>query len=201
LISKTQPKSDFKIFKEIYFKSWDELKKFYYQFFKPKENSREFKTICEKYEINEFPIYNGKRIWIFRGHDNLESTLERVLIKYNIPFEKAWKIEQFILNEFKRQSKNYLSTLPEEDDNIAWLSILRHFEGPTRLLDFTYSFFNAVHFALRGPSECPATIWAIESCWLTHCASIILGIPEDSQPGKNFKKYNKKIFPKSQDLE
>jgi hypothetical protein len=50
---------------------------------------------------------------------------------------------------------------------MQWLALMQHHSAPTRLLDWTYSFLIAVHFALEHAepgSKC--AIWVIDYDWL-----------------------------------
>ncbi|MCJ7730434.1 MAG: FRG domain-containing protein, partial [Sedimentisphaerales bacterium] len=53
-----------------------------------------------------------------------------------------------MLLEFKREAYNYLTDLPERDDFLEWLGLARHYGMPSRLVDFSYSFYVAAYFAL-----------------------------------------------------
>lgn len=55
--------------------------------------------------------------------------------------------------------------LPPTDDRLAWLAILQHYGGPTRLLDFTYSPYIALYFALRDREDKESEfvdVWGID---------------------------------------
>lgn len=56
--------------------------------------------------------------------------------------------ESWMLLDFKREATNYLAHLPKPDDFLGWLSLARHYGMPSRLVDFTYSFYVAAYFAL-----------------------------------------------------
>jgi hypothetical protein len=55
--------------------------------------------------------------------------------------------------------------IPQSDDPLGWLAVIQHYGAPTRLLDFTYSPYVALYFALRdrdpGESEY-AEVWGID---------------------------------------
>ena len=89
--------------------------------------------------------------WIFRGHGSpdwkLETTLERESKRCNVdPINN----EKAIWFEFRRHAHSYLSRLPEPTDTIEWLALMQHYGAPTRLLDFTQSFWIAVFFAFEA---------------------------------------------------
>ncbi len=105
--------------------------------------------------------------WVYRGHSNvnykLETTLERafneIVEDENIIGMKL-HIEDSIIKDFKRKAHHYLKWLPSDADKLGWLSLIQHYGGPTRLLDFTESFYVALYFAnkhLKGDSA----IWCI----------------------------------------
>lgn len=79
--------------------------------------------------------------------------------------------EEKIIHEFKRNAKNYLPYIPNDDDILEWLSIIQHYGGPTRLLDFSHSIFIAAFFALGKSiidvnNKTDAAIWAVNSRYL-----------------------------------
>lgn len=75
-----------------------------------------------------------------------------------------------LLRQFKRRSHHYIQDPPRDSEVVEWLSLMQHYGAPTRLLDWTYSFYAAVFFALEGDStgiaEC--CVWAISTQWLVN---------------------------------
>jgi hypothetical protein len=49
---------------------------------------------------------------------------------------------------------------PDFEDRLEWLALLQHHGSPTRLLDFTHSFYAAVFFALDNAVS-DAAVWAV----------------------------------------
>jgi hypothetical protein len=70
--------------------------------------------------------------------------------------------EERVIQLFQRQADQYLAHKPADNEFVVWLSIIQHFGGPTRLLDFTRSFYVAVFFALEN-AVAEGTVWAINS--------------------------------------
>jgi hypothetical protein len=122
------------------------------------KNWSEFDQIIEKKHY---------RKWIFRGESDanweLKSSLHRA-------FEEAQEIhtngkgktkkldkishEQVMIDRFKCNAHLYLNNLPTKDDTLSWLSLMQHYGAPTRLLDFKFSPYVALFFALEtGKSE------------------------------------------------
>jgi len=91
--------------------------------------------------------------YIYRGHScydwELQSSLERVLGKnYK---SKAKEYEEFALKFFKRRfhlHDNLKAFTPTS--KLEWLSIMQHYGFRTRMLDFTYSPYVALYFALEN---------------------------------------------------
>ncbi len=109
-------------------------------------------------------IGKSLRRWLFRGQGTaewpLKSSLERAFESRRIPFTRTdYPIEEMILIDFKSAAHLFSTNVPKDKDTIAWLSLIRHHGGPTRLLDFTESFYVAAYFALDGASE-DCAIWA-----------------------------------------
>ena len=107
--------------------------------------------------------------WAYRGQsdDNwtLTTSLERVTSLRSEGLKVAAGIELRLVREFMRRSHHYISSLPAKSDIIEWLALMQHHGSPTRLLDWTYSFYVALHFALSQPSKSVA-IWAIDISWI-----------------------------------
>lgn len=115
-------------------------------------------------KVNErFP----KGCWIFRAlESNLEVEAGNGAPSLKVPilssFDKAWssrwgndsgrapkrwEYEAWMLREFKRGAYLYRDKLPDPADYLEWLALARHYEMPSRLVDFTYSFYVAAYFA------------------------------------------------------
>jgi hypothetical protein len=110
--------------------------------------------------------------WAFRGEisadTDLCTSLERILRRIEgFDFRKTPNVEYRLVREFKRQAQHFIESLPKANDILEWLSIMRHHGAPTRLLDWTYSFYVAAHFAInRAKPEGKCAIWAINVDWL-----------------------------------
>lgn len=83
--------------------------------------------------------------WVFRGQSNsdwsLQTTLERGAYVNSSNVRDIPKIEKKILDKFQRRAFHYLERLPEKENILEWLSLIQHHGGPTRLLDFSYSYY------------------------------------------------------------
>lgn len=118
--------------------------------------------------IQELLPYGLAR-YIFRGQADarwpLTTSLERCLSRYepwlNSILENR---EHWMLHEFKRKSHLYSQYTPDEADNAEWLAMMQHHGCPTRLLDFSYSFYVAAYFAVVE-AESDSTVWGID--WWT----------------------------------
>jgi hypothetical protein len=74
-----------------------------------------------------------------------------------------------IFYEFQAKARLHMDArdLPPLDQRLCWLALMQHHRVPTRLLDFTYSPYVALYFALRDRSQeelkKPAAVWAIHA--------------------------------------
>jgi FRG domain len=131
------------------------------------ETVAEFVDVCRS--------LNREQRWIFRGQaDNswkLSSRLERLFDTGACSADRSFKLrdaERLMLREIKRHFHRHSVDAPEEDDNLEWLSLLQHYGAPTRLLDWTFSEYVALFFAISDASlgsQC--AIWAVNQkvCW------------------------------------
>jgi hypothetical protein len=108
--------------------------------------------------------------WIFRGDScvrPLQPTLERIRVAdYTV---NRCKLENQLIRDFQRSYRIHApiaEAAAKDDDILYWLSLMRHFGTPTRLLDFTYSFFIATFFALENQAQSDAVVWLISKTWL-----------------------------------
>ncbi|PQJ46365.1 hypothetical protein BTN99_13640 [Vibrio campbellii] len=115
------------------------------------------------------------RKWIFRGQANFDWTLESSLAR---TFREASKIrssgsrltreidklshERVMIDRFRRHAHLYLKHLPETNDDLSWLSMMQHYGAPTRLLDFSFSPYIALYFALES-GDGDAALYCINS--------------------------------------
>ena len=94
---------------------------------------------------------------IFRGHADsdwdLSTPIERAAIRGGLPLELLPDQERWILHEFGRRIHHYLEEPQSGWTDLDLLAFLQHHGGPTRLLDFTHSFFVAAFFAAEHCDE------------------------------------------------
>jgi len=121
-----------------------------------------------------------KRPWLFRGHQDaswrLQTTLERARRQYGKPKGQGslGDVERRILTSFRRTAHLHGKALPREDSAkdghdgalVEWLALVQHYGGPTRLLDFTHSFWAALFFAVDVTATAQQAelqaVWAVD---------------------------------------
>ncbi|WP_457573177.1 FRG domain-containing protein [Desulfolithobacter sp.] len=105
-------------------------------------------------------------LWLFRGEADSQWTLktkfEREAENHELDSYYYNTCERNIITGFQRQSRQYLHNLPAEDEYIDWMALIQHYGGPTRLLDFTYSFYVAAFFAIQN-AKSESAIWAVNA--------------------------------------
>lgn len=157
------------------------------------KNSLEIlKNNCKMEEIDKwddlvriFGIYESKENelnnpWMFRGEKFYESSplktsLERAVDglgkdKKEFLYKDRQNIQRFetkLMRDFQRKCHLFVKNPPQEDRWLEWMALMQHYGAPTRLLDWTYSFFIAVYFALENlKKDEKGCVWAIDSKWL-----------------------------------
>ncbi|WP_175534619.1 FRG domain-containing protein [Thiocapsa roseopersicina] len=126
--------------------------------------------------------------WIFRGQSKasygLETSIERAARIHGVCFERIEEYEKSILKTFQRQAHHFLSMPPHDNEVLEWLSIIQHHGGPTRLLDFTYSFYIACYFALQDADD-ESAVWCVNRSKLEKSVqtSVSLNVGEAGREG------------------
>lgn len=90
--------------------------------------------------------------WVFRGQADsdwsLQTTLERGAKINSTNIRNIPLVEQNIIYKFQRRAIHYLDKCPEKENILEWLSLIQHHGGPTRLLDFSYSYYVSLFFSI-----------------------------------------------------
>ena len=126
-------------------------------------------------EVMDAADYLTDHTWLFRGQERadwpLQTSLEREF------GSKGADVERELLFYFVRRAGRLLpSHLVPSDDNdaAAWLGLIQHYGGPTRLLDVTISPYVALFFAFEPTGDNDRALWAIEYAWCTAgCAQLM----------------------------
>ncbi|MCP3943236.1 MAG: FRG domain-containing protein [Desulfobacteraceae bacterium] len=109
-------------------------------------------------------------LWGFRGQEDssweLSTTLHRTAMAFNHPFKHLWHREYWMLRQFQRRAHYYCTDTPDMEQKLDWLALMQHYGAPTRLLDFSHSFYVAAYFALENAIK-DAAIWAVNLLALT----------------------------------
>ncbi len=132
---------------------------------------RSWNALLKEYQANK-DRWDG---WLFRGQvveerdrasPCVRTSLERSIERFGVSPKEASGLEYKLLRDFKRRCHLVSPYNPASDNQMEWLALFRHFGGPSRLSDWTYSFWAAVYFALdranvvkRNKDTCE--IWAI----------------------------------------
>ena len=116
---------------------------------------RKWKDLYDLF-CRDFPEGSEKETWLFRGHNDptepLRTSLEKALcnisgtdikkdagvnalLRNTFRGASICEIEKWPIRRFKRQYHHFDVRLPESDNYLEWLSIMRHYGTPIRMLD------------------------------------------------------------------
>ena len=129
---------------------------------KPRES--EILELSDLLKATRFCInekFGGQRAW-FRGHTQAEWTL----VPHVFRDKQGAQQEQNMCADFLLQAGTRHAAVPRFEDKPGWLSLMRHYGLPTRLLDWTQSILVAAYFAVCNESETDSVIWALNPCAL-----------------------------------
>ncbi|HZO56858.1 MAG TPA: FRG domain-containing protein [Bryobacteraceae bacterium] len=93
----------------------------------------------------------------FRGMSDATYELSSSLIRLGGEY---WKLEKHLVRNFKKYAHR---SIVERDSTWHWLSVAQHHGLPTRLMDWTYSPFVALHFATEdlGKYDRDGVVWKV----------------------------------------
>ena len=96
--------------------------------------------------------------YAFRGMDDASYPLQTSITRLGGDVEN---LERHLLRNFRKYAQR---TVVEKDSLWYWLSVAKHHGLPTRLLDWTFSPFVAMHFATSDIERfgADAAIWAVD---------------------------------------
>ena len=108
----------------------------------------------------------------FRGEGNptwrLKSTLERDAERFGVARVALWEREQAMLRLFKQRAHLYADQSEYPRSEFEWYALIRHYGGPSRLLDITSSCFVGAYFALAGAQPArDGVVWAFRNGGVT----------------------------------
>ena len=166
-------------YRKIVVTSWDELQK----------------VLAEQLPSALGRLPGRQERWIFRGQPKAEYLLETTLDRYfrrtyepdelvgpeygsaaewraagidpACPYRPHLLKELDMTTTFERRFRSLATShpIPDEKAYFEWRALIRHYGGPCRLIDFTYSFYVALFFAL-DEAEGDAAVWAVQPLWL-----------------------------------
>jgi hypothetical protein len=118
--------------------------------------------------------------WIYRGHSRadwkLQSGLERAIARFDREGRSPAQLEAGLVRQFARRAHHYLADAPARAAWTEWLALMQHHGAPTRLVDFTYSFYVALFFALEDSAPgISSAIWALNFDWADEAVRGIVG--------------------------
>lgn len=98
--------------------------------------------------------------FVYRGMGNVDNVLSPSLMRLAEGHEDISRLETHLLRNFRK----YAHADAAAGDSIwNWLALAAHHGLPTRLLDWTYSPFVALHFATENVAlyDCDAVVWCV----------------------------------------
>ena len=157
----------------------------------------------QELEINSFKEYReivtdyAFHDWIYRGQNNYSYELNSSLYRTFTKNEKMRslnkkrtihlvreKYEKEVISAFKNTCHIYISDLPDRKSTFDWLALMQHYGTPTRLLDFSFSPYIALYFAISGAKDDSAV----------YCINYKEIIKKDDSLTRNINDYYKNIM-------
>jgi hypothetical protein len=72
-------------------------------------------------------------------------------------------MEQALVSSFQRGCHLYIDNPPQLNETVEWWSLMQHYGAPTRLVDWSYSFYISAFFAIESMApDTTCAIYALE---------------------------------------
>lgn len=101
--------------------------------------------------------------YVFRGLSDVSYRLETSLMRLRGPY---WQLEKHLLRNFRKYAQASMVGKPVGQPDSLWhlLAMAQHHGLPTRLMDWTYSPYIALHFALANLErfDTDGVIWSVD---------------------------------------
>jgi len=119
-------------------------------------------------EIATDPEGTTGKAWVFRGLQDSRYEMRPMIEREAQSNNTRWPaLEVRISREFESRARVHLSAPSIPEDELSWLALMQHYAVPTRLLDFSYSPFVALYFAVRHRNgdngRTNVRLWAIDA--------------------------------------
>ena len=153
--------------------------------------------------LEKLKNYDDKH-WIFRGQYcewHLESSLERAIESSGLNLkEDGEKIEAEMIRSFRRYYDGEDRKIVAKD-TLYCLSLLQHHGAPTRLLDWTYSWYVAVYNAIecafnnakKGELKRNCAVWYLDTDWCSSKAKESIITQKMKKPKMTEEKVKKEV--------
>lgn len=138
---------------------------------------REFNDLFRLSELAKDQL--GFTPW-YRGQANAAWSVVAPIHRHIQQMKRHPSVEQAFMFQFRAQARSRHAKCPDRDDSFGWLSLMRHFGLPTRILDWTTSLMVATTFAVDGEVEQSndSAIYAIDPCKVNGLGRLVpSGIP------------------------
>jgi FRG domain len=120
------------------------------------------KLVTKKYTEENIPTFDAllekskelteQNCWIYRGHKShtwgLSTTFDRMMDEWQDHPMPRNLAEIGLIKKFQREAKHFGVTESDFTNIPNWLALMQHFSAPTRLLDWSHSFWVALYFAV-----------------------------------------------------
>jgi hypothetical protein len=80
-----------------------------------------------------------------------------------VPIGDAISVERGQIRRYRRQYHLFHEEAPSDDEWLEWVALMQHYGAPSRILDWSYSIFSALFFAVESAEPCGSVIWAVNS--------------------------------------